>query len=267
MTLSCPAPRRQVGFTLIELAMVVLILGLLAASFLRPLRTQIEARDRAETRELLDEAIEALYGFALINGRLPCADGPGNDGIEDAAVPCVVVEGRLPWQTLGIRRADAWGNLLTYRVDPDFTVTKVLGESCANDEVGPETADFDLCELGEISVVTRGDTPGGAVQGKDLIALVSNAPAVVISHGRNGFGATRSTDSTLVGAPPLSHVDETENTNADNPGVFVSRIYTVDADDCDDADEAKTFCEFDDIVSWVSPTVLMNRMVQAGRLP
>jgi hypothetical protein len=27
------------------------------------------------------------------------------------------------------------------------------------------------------------------------------------------------------------------------------------------------FCEFDDIVAWISPSILVSRMVSAGKLP
>ena len=47
--------------------------------------------------------------------------------------------------------------------------------------------------------------------------------------------------------------DETANGNADR--VVVSHTPTTGAN------------EFDDIVAWLSPNVLYNRMIAAGRLP
>ena len=70
--------------------------------------------------------------------------------------------------------------------------------------------------------------------------LTDTAVAVVYSRGRNGGVAPASTD-------------ETANGNADR--VVVSHTPTTGAN------------EFDDIVAWLSPNVLYNRMIAAGRLP
>jgi len=69
------------GFTLIEIAVVLFIFGLLIAGLLGPLETQLEARDRAATIETMDEIVESLYGYAITNGRLPCPNVSG-DGME-----------------------------------------------------------------------------------------------------------------------------------------------------------------------------------------
>ncbi|TDJ63260.1 MAG: hypothetical protein E2O36_03560 [Proteobacteria bacterium] len=66
--------------------------------------------------------------------------------------------------------------------------------------------------------------------------------------------------------------DEVENTDddaaADDPPTFIARGYSADNASCaDDQDESTALCGFDDIVMWLSPAVLNNRMVSAGRLP
>jgi len=71
---------RTAGFTLIEMAVVLFIVGLLIAGVLGPLETQLEARDRRATIETMEEIIESLYGYAINNGRLPCPDTDG-DGL------------------------------------------------------------------------------------------------------------------------------------------------------------------------------------------
>ena len=59
------------GFTLVELAMVLVILALLGGSLLVPLASRIEARDRQAALERLRDIQGALTGFAIIHGRLP----------------------------------------------------------------------------------------------------------------------------------------------------------------------------------------------------
>jgi hypothetical protein len=74
-------------------------------------------------------------------------------------------------------------------------------------------------------------------------SLTSRAPALLLSIGKNG-------------ATGAAGADETANTNGDV--VFVSH---------DAAPATAANGEFDDLVVWLSPNILFNRMVAAGRLP
>ena len=103
------------GFTLIEMAVVLVIVGLLLGGMLVPLAAQMETDRRKETAATLESIREALIGYAVINGRLPCQDtngdglpGPGacNTGANQRNV------GGLPYATLGVSRTDAWGNII-----------------------------------------------------------------------------------------------------------------------------------------------------------
>ena len=64
--------RARCGFTLIELAVVMAIIGLLLGSMLFSLSAHVESRHRGDTQRRLEEARELLLSFALVNGRLPC---------------------------------------------------------------------------------------------------------------------------------------------------------------------------------------------------
>ncbi|HYP68734.1 MAG TPA: type II secretion system protein, partial [Thiobacillaceae bacterium] len=119
---------RQQGFTLIELAIVMLVLTILAAGLLVPLTTSIETRRIAETNNSMATIQDALIGYAMshrtASGRpyLPCPD-TNNDGMEearDAAGYCPASRGGLPWITLGVKGDDAWGNRYTYAADLRF---------------------------------------------------------------------------------------------------------------------------------------------------
>jgi prepilin-type N-terminal cleavage/methylation domain-containing protein len=267
------------GFTLIEMAVVLFIFGLLIAGLLGPVETQLEARDRDQTIDTMNEIVEALYGYALTNGRLPCPDSDG-DGFPDmttepfSAADSTTAdcdggsdftngEGFVPWVELNVTPGDAWSNRFRYRVRwPQFTWPDSDG-NCDGD-TAPE--EFDLCATGDTVVLTRGDNPAtsGTIEGKFSASIGNSLPAVLISHGRNGFGAI----STSGAARPTTTAgtDEAENTNGD--ATFYGRIYTGDNSPCaDDTDESTALCPFDDIVVWLSPALLNNRMVVAGRLP
>jgi len=256
------------GFTLIEMAVVLFIFGLLIAGALGPLETQLEARDRRATIETMEEIIESLYGYAINKGRLPCPDTNGNgEPNPDGSAVCLG-EGFVPWVALNVAQGDAWGNRFRYRVTtPQFTLEE-SDNVCDGDLLDPpdEIPEFDLCATGNISVLTRGDDPStaGTVEGKFVRNAGLNLPAVIVSHGRNGFGAT----STSGVARPTAAGGTDEANNTDSNDTFYSRGYAGDNAVCaDDTDETAALCEFDDIVMWISPAILNNRMVTSGRLP
>ncbi len=124
-------PRSHRGFTLAELAIVLVILAVLASVLVIPLSSQLEARQRAEAEATLRDIRAALIGFAILNHRLPCPTtilSPSNPehGKETTdAGACTAASGSsdaiLPWRTLGIPPLDPWGNHWRYRADRRFS--------------------------------------------------------------------------------------------------------------------------------------------------
>src|SRR5689334_11149177 len=110
---------RYQGFTLVEMAVVLVILGLLLSTLLIPLSAQIDQRNYAETREQLDEIREALIGYGASHGYLPCPAVSASNGSEDrSANTCTGNKrvGFLPWAELGVPKLDSWGHLYRYSV-------------------------------------------------------------------------------------------------------------------------------------------------------
>lgn len=234
--------RTAAGFTLIEMAVAVFVIALLLGSILVPLQTQVEQRQITETQKTLGEIKEALVGFALTNRYLPCPDkltGVGaNDGEEDrTGSNCTVTEGNLPWKTLGLTAADAWGNRYRYLVTAAFADTSPL---------------FTLSTTGNLRICQTSGCSAAA-------AIANNVPAVVISHGRNGWGATNA-DSGAVLTSPTSQ-DELENIGT-SVGLTATTVVSRTSSQVGSAAG-----EFDDIVTWLSAYTLFNRMVAAGNLP
>jgi prepilin-type N-terminal cleavage/methylation domain-containing protein len=255
------------GFTLAEVAVAVVIVSLLLAGMIIPLSTQIELRNTAETQRTLTDIKEAIVGFALANGRLPCpADGTIAAGAANAgAEQCANSFGVVPWAALGVPETDAWGRRFSYWVAPIFTdavaasTVNTAGQSpvCAPTPT-PVQSSFALCSLGNLTVNTRGDTHA-------TIALGSGLPAVIISHGKNGSGAYN-TRGILLPAPAAGSDEAANATHTAAAAVFYSRTPTPAASGCNDASPG-SFCEFDDIVAMIPAPILVARMVSAGRLP
>lgn len=241
-------PAAQNGFTLIELAVVLMIVGLLLGGMLVPLSAQLEQRNITDTQKSLSEINEAIIGYALVNGRLPCpadptiATGSANAGISRATCTTAANStGVLPWATLGVSETDAWGNRFTYRVTPDFADAIGSGTygGCTPSPI-PTLASFGLCSVGNLNVLSA--ATGGTT-------IAGSVPAVIISHGRNGAGAYTQQGAQLAVS---SNADEQENSNGSSNNIYVSHALTQ---------------TFNDLVVWISPNILFNRMVAAGKLP
>jgi hypothetical protein len=230
----------------------------------------------------MDAIKEAIIGYALANGRLPCpADGttPAGsagagteqyNGSQCANASGVVTFGVVPWATLGVSETDSWGRRFSYYVVQTFADKVLLygstsdyntpGQSpaCSPQPI-PSVSSFALCTVGNLTVNTRNDGTHVAT------AIGSVLPAVIISHGRNGYGAYTSSGTTL--AAPAAGTDETANaTHTNGATTFYSRTPTPSASGCSDT-AAGSFCEFDDIVAMISTPTLVARMVSAGKLP
>lgn len=259
------------GFTLLEMTIVIFIIGLLTAGLIGPVQVQLEARDRHKTLDYMNQAAEALYGFALTQRRLPCPD-IDRDGMADPPFnigggACDKETGFLPWAELGVAPADAWGNRVTYRVREKYFTWPAQNTACDGNIAA--TAEFDLCAQGNITIATRGDNAAtnGNIESKFAYpaATADNVAAVLVSHGRNGYGAVGA-DGVARGAVPDQNKDEDENIDGD--AVFMSRTYSAPQEDCiDNDDEGSPLCEFDDLVVPISRALLNARMVSAGQLP
>src|SRR3954471_3992815 len=120
--------RRPSGFTLVELAIAMLIVGLLLASAMIPISAQIDIKAAADTQRTMDQIRDALIGFAQANGRLPCPADPtlatsNASAGQESATRCTLGKGVIPWAVLGTPEADAWGRRFTYRVAPIYADT------------------------------------------------------------------------------------------------------------------------------------------------
>lgn len=256
--------RRQAGFTLIEMGVVIFVMAILLGSILVPLSNQVEQRQLTDTQRQLEEIREALIGYALAQARptLPCPDktaavgavGTPNDGREDFDAltgACMQDEGNVPWATLGLGAADAWGNRIRYRVSPDYA-NHVAGISLGMGGT------LRICESAPVS-------PGVCSDSITESATPANMPAaVLVSHGVNRWGAIAPATGTQILPPGCASptgcgaMSTNEIENANGTVFFVSRPPSPAGSGAG---------TFDDVVVWLSPHVLKQRLVAGGKLP
>jgi prepilin-type N-terminal cleavage/methylation domain-containing protein len=229
------------GFTLVELAVALAVIGLLLGMLIVPLNAQIDQQRINETQKQLALINEAILGFAVTNGRLPCPATPtvanttAGAGVEartgTACTAALNGQGVVPWATLGLPETDPWGRRFTYRV------TVLLADDPTGGLQASFTLDTTAGNTGDITVTSGGAAP---------VTIASNVAALVVSHGKNGYGAYQTDGTQIAGATG----DELENANVN--ATFVMKLPEP---------------AFDDLVAWVSPNVLKSRMVAANRLP
>ena len=237
------------GFSLIEMAMVLLIIGLLLNGLLVAIGENNTNRMRSDTNAQLEQIREALYGFAQINGRLPCPANTTSAGSESNSgggncsnsasgfVPGVQLNIQGSYNSEGLL-VDPWGNPYRYAVSTlslssnyVFTSSTVLKSWFAG-----------TTPLGGTWLCVSDTVNCGAVQ------LATTVPAIVYSLGAS---------------PTFANAKQAENVGATLGGLAVAgdREF-VDAQYSEDSVEF-----FDDILVWLSPSILTSRLVSAGKLP
>lgn len=247
--------KKYAGFSLVEMAIVLVILGFVLGALLLPLRAQREQAAQLQTINTLETAKQALLGFAQANGRLPCPAIAGSGiAAPNASGACTQQVGFLPATTLGLQPVnaqgfaiDAWNNPIRYAVtqsdvnlttgvatlNPIFTTSNGLNN--AGIAGLSQSASLRVCANSSTFSTTCSVAP---VSSEDNY-LINNAVVVIFSTGATSNQGAGS-------------ADEAENLDSDT--VFVSHDITAAPN------------EFDHLVTWISPYVLYNAMIQAGQL-
>jgi len=150
--------RTDKGFTLIELAVVLLVLGVLTRALVTPLGTVLQERRYRATDDQLERVRQALVGHLVTSGVLPCPL-PGSLSTVTGAIGviagrCDAGVGGVPARVLGVAGPidhdgallDSWGRRLLYAVS--LHSSRERGDVDQPDWIAPgEAAAVGLSEL------------------------------------------------------------------------------------------------------------------------
>ncbi len=268
---------RHAGFSLLEIAIVMIIVAILLTTIGVPLSAQVEAKRTEETRRMLEEAKEALLGFAMANGRFPCpafANATSNSAGRESF--CVAASGAcagsetqvvqthgncsnfysgfLPAATLGLSSLDSEGFLVDAWNNQSNRVRYAVFGGTVGAGTFPFTSSANptAMQLATISVLgatgtdylqicNSGTGVTATTCGGAANTLTTKAPIVVYSLGPNAAEGATGTD---------------ESKNTDGNIVFVSHTPTAGSSN-----------EFDDIFTWIPISTIIKKMLDAGKLP
>jgi prepilin-type N-terminal cleavage/methylation domain-containing protein len=262
------------GFTLIEVAISMVILGLVLTGLVVSLTQQLQQRRLLDTRTTLAQANDALIAFVTANARLPCPAIVGSNGLEATSAPgtCTAVAGFLPAVTLGLPNLDGNGLLndgwadgsirdntgaLSYPRAIRYSVTQLTGtpqvnaltttklgatatRSTVSTALGvPANTGLFVCRslAGMIAAGNRCGSPANT--------LALNAVAVIWSQGPTGNDVAGNSAE--------------ENQNANQP---IARAFVMH----DPTDIAAAAGRFDDLVSWVAWGAVADKLMVAWQV-
>jgi prepilin-type N-terminal cleavage/methylation domain-containing protein len=259
--------KQQAGFTLVELAVVIFLVGLLASLGLSALNAQMASAAISATKKKQETIKDALISYLGQNKRLPCPaiNNDGEEKRDNTAIAgnwdCKADFGIVPYATLGLPKnaaLDGWENFFSYAVAKQWTLT--LNTTATPIQGGTTTnlagKAFNVGILGDFIVNDRlPSDPYTAIPISNIKAAV-----FIVSHGKNGLGAI--TSKGTQNASPSNVTDEFNNSPNTTTWLATNAFYQRGYTD----KEVSTFGAFDDVVLSLNPNDLITPLVKDGAL-
>ncbi len=258
------------GFSLVELSVVLVIIGLIASSSLTAMNSQLAAAKRTQTLAKMQTIEKAIASFLAINNRIPC---PAHSGLPlnnpasgqelcigiasksmTGALPAGyetrtgdpwIIAGSVPTKALQLPdefMMDGWGNRFTY------VMTEALG-SGHSETYGPPANDFTFDDTTTGLITVKDGTSqtislsipiGSLLTGKKKKTTVkatitgtrtNEAAYVLLSHGPNRFGGWLHDGNGQWPASPNTDEQENSEWGKDFDEVFIQREANATFDD------------------------------------
>ncbi|MBF0380517.1 MAG: hypothetical protein HQL69_05825 [Magnetococcales bacterium] len=249
---------KKAGFTLLQMAMVIIIMGSLASvtmSFFTAMTKRVSYKVTQDRQETIKKA---LISYLRKNYHLPCPDiitiGTIPDGNEKVTgTTCDSSFGTVPYKDLGLPRTDVidgWNNFFLYHVSRSSVIPAI------GDDWTVANGSLNDSSTGEIYVLSR-DTNGILTT-----PTSANAVVVILSHGPNGdraYTAKGFQNGAAVGT------DEIDNSNGNSDGITteVDTQITYTTRSFDD-NTASTGGAFDDIILSLNTADLTGQLITEG---
>jgi prepilin-type N-terminal cleavage/methylation domain-containing protein len=262
----------QRGFSLIELAIGLMILGLVTLGAVVSMTQQAEQRRFVQARTQIDTAREAILAFVTSNGRLPCpatSSSTGQEAIASSAggiTTCALEAGFLPAVTLGLPELDENG-----------LINNPWNDGASGAGTRPRALRYALTSLNG-TVANALSSPGlgaptSTTRRSDVQAAINAGQGWFICASASGVGAGANrcgTTTNLLSAssaaaiwtlgangndPSLYSADEAQNANVAIARVLVSRGI---------APQGASGGMFDDLVTWLPYSLIADRLFIAG---
>ncbi len=285
---ACLTPRREPrrpaahplrGFTMVEVAISLVLLALAAGGIVAVLRQQIEQRKIADTAAILGSANDALLAFVTTYGYLPCPAISAGNGVEwvvmvGATRTCPVETGFLPAKTLGMNNLDTAGLLEsawhdgagnsngTYLRAIRYSVATLAGTANAWAPVNLGLGAANSPGIRASVQVYFANTGANANHGLFVCYSSTNLQA---TNDRCGPTATNDLATNVAAviwslggdANDLASysTDERQNYTPTVPRVVISHAYIA---------KGAVGGPFDDQVRWISYSALADRLVSSG---
>ncbi len=238
-----------VGFSLIEMAIVLVVIGLLLSGGLLAVAPVLNGAKVSQTTQKLDRIEQALVLYAIRNSCLPCPANNAADsrtvttagqGSRDGgtfyssgcATACDVAIGGVPWVTLGLSEeeiTDGWSNRIRYSVSDANIVTSGMLRT------PPSTYPAGDLTVTNIGAVVTSTTVASYV-------LFSQGPDSCLANAAS-IGTQR---ADIYATTPCGGAGQAENLSDDN--AFVQ----------DDPVDMTGDTHFDDIVRWRSAPLIIQ---------
>lgn len=264
--------QRTRGFSLIEIALVLVIVGLALGGIVAALGPQLDNKNVRDTQDRMKQVSDALVAFTIANRRLPCpasAASGGDEVVTGTVGQCTNPNnGFVPARTLGLERdvnglfQDAWGFGIRYSVTQ---ITYTLGGNapvsinCNPGPCYPFTQQNGIRNAYYLNGAALAAQPAGASL-QQICASRTGATGVACGPAANQIAQTAfviwSTGRNGSQLPGGNGIDEAANLDGNVVYVSHSRTETGAANGA-----------FDDLMQWQTAAELFLNMTRVGVLP
>lgn len=216
--------KNQAGFTLIELAIVIIIGGLLVTFMASALFAFMKKSQLNRTEFRIEKIEQALADYLSINGRYPCPasrfQGPEDGGYAQEVTTTSCNAGAFNGTTLasGVRIGAVPTRALNM---PDEFISDAWQQK------------FTYAVTGNLATPNQYSPDGGLIRledgtGNSLVTPAGRAHYVLLSHGETGDGSFPESAATVPSVPCSGVATVLDRNNCNNTNLFINTLVSSD---------------------------------------